>query len=506
MPPLLGLAAAALFVASFPPFGLGPLGLVALAPLLLALERTRRPFLVGWLTGWVAFTGVVWWVYYAMAHFGGIPPPVAAPLTLLMTAIMAVFWGLFAWARARLRRALPGLPDLVAVPVLWTASEYLRSRLPDLEFPWALLGQSLYRQLPLIQVADLGGVWAASFLAALVAAAVAAAARDPRGRGWDAGWRPLAVAALALALSGAYGWFRLGQGAEGPSMRVAVVQGSVPQDVKWDPAFREQTFRTHERLTREAAAAGADLVVWSESATAFVYQREPEYQARMAALVRERSTPLLFGSPAYEARGGARSLRNRAYLLGADGQVAGWQDKQQLVPFGEFVPFKRLLFFARPLVQAVGAFEPGERAKVLAVPAGRFGTLICYEVIFPDLVRQFARAGAGLLVNITNDAWYERSAASAQQFANLVFRAVENRRPIARAANTGISGFVDAEGRILATSALFERGEYRATLALSGRATLYTAWGDWLPKACVLLALGLLILPRAVLRCGRTPR
>ena len=153
--PLLALASSALFVASFPPFSLGPLGLVALAPLLLALEEARRPFLVGWLTGWVAFTGVVWWVYYAMAHFGGIPSLVAVPLTLLLTAVMGLFWGFFAWARARLRRNLPRLPDIVAVPVLWTGCEYLRSRLPDLEFPWALLGQSLHRQLSLIQVADL---------------------------------------------------------------------------------------------------------------------------------------------------------------------------------------------------------------------------------------------------------------------------------------------------------------------------------------------------------------
>ncbi len=147
-------------------------------------------------------------------------------------------------------------------------------------------------------------------------------------------------------------------------------------------------------------------------------------------------------------------------------------------------------------MQAVGSFEPGERPEVLSVPGGRFGTLVCYEVIFPDLVRRFAAAGAEFLVNITNDAWYERSAASRQQFANLVFRAVENRRPIARSANTGISGFVDEHGRIISASELFVQGQYRATLALSHRATLYTRWGDWLPRACVLIAIALLIAAR----------
>jgi len=198
--------------------------------------------------------------------------------------------------------------------------------------------------------------------------------------------------------------FRLEQHPAGATLNIAVVQGNVPQDIKWDRRFREETFRNHEDLTRAAAIGGADLIVWSESATAFVYQREPAYQQRLTALVRESGAPLLFGSPAFMSASGKSSLRNRAYLLSVGGQVAGWQDKQQLVPFGEFVPFKRLLFFARPLVQAVGSFESGERPEVLTVPKGRFGALVCYEVIFPALVRRFAREGAEFLVNITNDA------------------------------------------------------------------------------------------------------
>ena len=300
-----------------------------------------------------------------------------------------------------------------------------------------------------------------------------------------------------LALCGSYGLFRLGQPAEGRALRVAVVQGNVPQDVKWDRRFREETFRTHEELTRSAAAGGADLVVWSESATAFVYQREPEYQQRLSALVRESGAPLLFGSPAYETKAGKNSLRNRAYLLGPGGQVAGWQDKQQLVPFGEFVPFKRLLFFARPLVQAVGSFEPGER------PGGADGAgrpLRDVGLLRGDLSRSgpaFRGGGCGV-----SREHHERRLVRAQRgLAPAVrepgrSRAVENRRPIARSANTGISGFVDVHGRIISASELFVKGQYRATLALSHRTTLYTTWGDWLPRLCVLIAIALLFVAR----------
>ena len=488
------LASGLLFVAGFPPFDLGWLALVALAPALLAADRSGRPFLVGWLAGWLGFTGVVWWVYYAMAHFGGIPWPAAAALALVLTAAMACFWGLALWARHRVRAAFPRLPDVVVFPVVWTAAEYLRATLPDLEFPWALLGHTQYLHGSILQVADVGGAWALGFLVALANAGVASFVAAPRARGWARGLRPLAAALVLLLAAAGYGRWRLAEPEPdaGSALRVAVVQGDVPQGVKWDPQFREETFVNHVGLTREAGAAGADFVVWSESATAFVYQREPAYQERIADLARETGAPLLFGTVGIESAGGRRSYRNRAYLVDASGAEAGWYDKQQLVPFGEFVPFQRLLFFAKPLVQAVGNFTPGPGSTLLDVPGARVGTLVCYEVVFPDLVRRFAAAGATLLVNITNDAWYERSAASAQQFANLVLRAVENRRPIARAANTGISGFVDAKGRILGASELFVRGQYAAPLTPDSRTTFYTRHGDWLPRLCTAAFLALL--------------
>ena len=448
------------------------------------------------LAGWVAFTGIAWWVYYAMAHFGGIPPFVAVPLMLLMTAIMAAFWGLFAWAHARLRRALPALPDIVVVPVLWTAAEYLRGVAPR---PGVPLGAARPEPVSPAAADPDRRSRRASGRCRFSSRSSAPASRRSRATRAAAAGTPGGSRSpprcAALALCGAYGWFRLGQPPEGPGLRVAVVQGSVPQDVKWDRRFREETFRTHEELTRAAAGAGADLVVWSESATAFVYQREPEYQQRLAALVagERHAAALRLAGVRDEGRRAVRCA-TAPTCSGRTGEVAGWQDKQQLVPFGEFVPFKRLLFFARPLVQAVGNFEPGERPEVLSVPGGRFGTLVCYEVIFPDLVRRFAAGGGGVARE-----HHERRLVRAQRgLARSSSRTWSSGRwrtaGRSRAPRTrGSRGSSTSHGRILSASELFVRGQYRATLALSRRTTLYTRWGDWLPRLCVLIALALLL-------------
>jgi apolipoprotein N-acyltransferase len=199
--------------------------------------------------------------------------------------------------------------------------------------------------------------------------------------------------------------------------------------------------------------------------------------------------PLLFGSPAYRRTGELLRLYNRAYLLDGSGMLVGYYDKRHLVPFGEYVPWKGLLFFVDKLVQAAGDFASGEEAVVLDMLPARVGILICYEAIFPKLSRDLVNAGANLLVNITNDAWFGRSSAPYQHLSMAVFRSVENRVPMARCANTGISGFIDSRGRILQATSLFEDATMLASIHLGKGESLYTRYGDWFAWSCLVLTL-----------------
>jgi len=503
------LLTALLTAACFPPFDLWYLAFVALVPMLSVTARgnSRRDFLGGWLAGWAASTAIVWWVINTITHYGGISWAVAVPVLLLMTWAMGLFWGVFSWARGRILQRWPAFPDVLAAPVLWVALEYGRANLPDIDFPWALLGSSQYLNLPLLQSADLFGVWTLSFIIVAANSAVAGllpgGERQERTVGLAARVLPPAAVALVILAAWGYGAGRLGEEPGAGEIRVAVLQGNVEQDVKWDPAFKRATFDLYADLSREAAAGKPDLIVWPETAAPFFFRREPRYQREMSALALETGASLLFGSPGREGEGRTFSLRNRAYLVSADGELQGWYDKMHLVPFGEYVPWKKVLFFVDKLVEAVGEFSPGEGPRLLEAGNRKFGTLICYEIIFPDLVRSNVRQGADFLVNITNDAWFGRSAASRQHFSSLVLRAVENRRPVIRAANTGISGFVDSRGRILAASELFVRGHYAANIALSMERTLYSRVGDVLPALCAVVATGLLL---AGFRRGRSRR
>jgi apolipoprotein N-acyltransferase len=217
--------------------------------------------------------------------------------------------------------------------------------------------------------------------------------------------------------------------------------------------------------------------------------------------VKENKVPLLFGSPTYEVKPTRQIVgRNSAFLLSGEGRVEATYHKIHLVPFGEYVPLKKVLFFVEKMVQAIGDFEAGDQYKVMTIPYGGPGqkkeatlcTVICYEIIFPDLVRRFVDNGARIVTTVTNDAWFGKTAAPFQHFSMAVLRAVENRVPVARAANTGISGFIDSKGNILETSGIFIEAHLTHKLVPGSDKTFYTKFGDLFSYACVIFTLVLL--------------
>lgn len=494
----------------FPRYDLGLLAWVALIPLHIALDglsRRRQAFWLGWLAGIICSTGIMSWVVTAMHTYGKVPLVFSYGIMLLLTAYLGLYVGIYSAGVVWFRMLIPRY-GLFAAPCLWVTLELLRTYVLS-GLPWSLLGYSQYRQLDVIQIADHLGVYGVSFLIVLTNVALAELYLwlMPLFRGFRPArlpWELVTTAAMLVGLSWAYSTSLItSEAMEGSkaALQVGVVQPNIDQAVKWDQAFREETLRRYDRLT-ESFGYGVDLVVWPEAATPFIYEREPVYQLQLVAMANRASAPLLFGSPAVRFDPERKPfLLNSAYLLSPDGELLGRYDKQHLVPFGEYIPLKSsLLFFLEKMVEGIGDFQAGPGPTILsfqlkesqgAAPARRvkFGVVICYEVIFPDLVRRFASSGAEFLVTITNDAWFGDSSAPTQHFSMVVFRSVENHLAFARAANTGISGFIDPFGRIIVASPTFTQTALQAEIPVRQTKTFYSRHGDVFAYGCMLISL-----------------
>jgi apolipoprotein N-acyltransferase len=281
-------------------------------------------------------------------------------------------------------------------------------------------------------------------------------------------------------------------------VRVAVLQGNILQDQKWDPAMANAIMDRYIEMTREAIGRNAQFILWPESATPLPYEQDVPRGEVIRRLAREGKVTLLIGSdqvepvrPVAQAKPATR-LYNAAYLIQPDGSTAAIYRKIHLVPFGEYVPFSRLLFFVGPLVAAVSDFAPGTAEVILPVAGHTASTAICYEVIYAALMRSFVTHGSELLTTITNDAWYGWSSAAYQHWEQATLRAIEEGRYLARAANTGISGFVDPYGRVLQRSNMFQSAVMAEDLRFITERTIYSRIGDavgWMSVALTVAAL-----------------
>jgi apolipoprotein N-acyltransferase len=446
---------------------------IALTPMLVValLRGPRRAFLWGWLGGFTFFLGLLQWLNFTFQTFSAIP----FPLTWLPTMALAAYCGLWialvmavvGWIGTRSPEAA-----LAVAPFVWVAAEWGRGHLFG-GFPWGLLGYTQYTRLPVIQIAELGGVYAVSFVLLAVNAAVAGTIV----LSWRGAIVGIAAGGVLLAATVGFGMWRLRDPGPPPSARVTVMQPSIEQPLKWDPQHAETVLRIYIALSRRAESERPALLVWPETATPTPLGRDPGLAALLRALAKSLDTAMVIGSIDVE-RKDPIVLRNSAYLLTERG-IEGRYDKMQLVPFGEYVPLSRVIGFVRGWAEFISELEPGSRTVVFPGPPAPFGVVICYEGIFPELVRDFVRNGARLIVNITNDAWFGRTNGPMQHLAMYALRAVEHRTAVVRAANTGVSAFVEPTGQISRRLALFERDILTAAVSLRTRTTLYTRLGDW---------------------------
>jgi apolipoprotein N-acyltransferase len=449
-----------------------------------------RPFALGLLSGGVYFAATLYWLVETMTTFGGLPTPLSVFAAFLLVAYLSLFPAVFALLVARATRSL-GVRAILLAPAFWVTTELGRQYVWD-GFPWALLGYSQVTWLSIAQLASLVGVYGLSGLLALASSAVAFA-MVARGAGR---WVPLAATGLlvsGIALWGSARLTRSDLNAAGDTVRVAVLQGNIAQEDKWDPAKSDSITDTYLQMTRQALAQGATFIMWPESSTPFYFENDLLRGGAIRRLATEGRATLLIGSDQLEPIKATPSpvqpeprYYNAAFLVRPDGSIGAVYRKMHLVPFGEYVPAKRLLFFVGTIVAAASDFSAGTEPVLLPVDGHKVSTAICYEVIYASLMRQFVSEGSELLTTITNDAWYGRSSAPYQHWDQAALRAIEGGRYLARAANTGISGFVDPYGRVLRKSELFEQKILVEDLKFLRHRTLYSRIGDtvaWLSLA-----------------------
>lgn len=453
---------------------------VALVPLFVTMER--RPFASGFTAGIAFFAPVLYWLNIVMTSYGGLQPIFSLLAYLFLLVYLSLYFGFATWLSCQLKLTLK-LPFLLSMPFVWVALEYLRGYLLT-GFPWALLGYSQQNFSAAIQSADVTGVYGVSFLLIAVNSALAWIVREPKKR---LTWVGATAVLLITVTHVSYGVWKNSQALEvrEESLRVSLIQGDIEQAQKWDPENRQATIDKYQKLSQQALQDPVDLLIWPEAATPFFLQDEIGVAQQVRNLPKQMKTSLLLGSPAYQRlEDGSYKYFNSAFLLQAEGREVERSDKIHLVPFGEYVPLGRLLTFIDKLVVGVGDFSPG-RVKPLVLNDDPIGTLICYEVIFPELARDYVRKGSRLLVNLTNDAWFGRSSAPYQHLAMSRFRAIENRIWLARAANTGISAFISPSGRVVSAGPIFQPLHLTETVGLGAEKTFYTRFGDLFAFMCL---------------------
>jgi len=452
-----------------------------------------RSFVLGLITGVVYFVGTVYWTGTVLSAFGGLQPFVAGVAMLLLALYLAIYPAIFAVVSSRLI-ASAGAPALLLTPAVWVATEYARGRMFG-GFPWVPLGNSQVTVLPVVQFASILGVYGVSLVVAIVNAVAAFALLEPGRRRI----KLIAATAVGLIVVAAWGSWRVADGSltrEGRPIRVGLLQGNVAQEEKWDPRHARRIFTTYIAMTRDAVRRGADFVIWPESATPFTFGEAPVSDQALRDLAVEVQVPILFGSDE-TVHTNPPGYYNSGFLLGPDGRTVAVYRKMHLVPFGEFIPLQRWLTFVSPLVGRLTPFSEGESSVMLPVGSNKASTSICYEVVFPQLVRDAVNMGSELLTTITNDGWYGHSSAPYQHFELASMRAVEQGRYLARAANTGISGVVDPYGRVVARSGIFEQvGMVEEVRFLTTR-TVYARVGDVAAYASIVLTLAALVTLRS---------
>ena len=481
---------------SFPTANFSSLAWLALVPLLFAIafetSRAKVVFLT-WLSGFTFFAGSL--------HFLTFVDFAAWPALALLESL---YWILLGFLFFEARRFSSRFFRFLWISLSFTLIEFVRAEIPVWGFGLNLLGASQSFHPAMIQIASVGGVYLLSFFIVFSNACLAEFLAGNKNQ------RFLIVSSMLIAgLVFLFGINRLEKAEKenSPMLRISVVQPNIPQSVKWAMMAKKDVIEIHENLTKVAALREPDLIIWPEAA--FPGYLNADYDSpQILNLAKSIQTPILVGAPFWESE---TRVFNSAFLINGSGEVTTRYDKMKLVPFGEYVPWKFIFGWLTPLAytMGVGDFTPGKEIKIfeLVPPTTSevapvhlrgshvfpFSVLICFEDVFSGLARHAVAKGARFLAVITNDAWFGATGAPWQHMQSSILRAVENGVPVVRSANTGVSGFISAEGRVLNLlqnekgKSLFTAGELTFELPMSYHETIYRRGGYLFPYLCMII-------------------
>lgn len=491
---LLVLASGFATALAFPKINLLFFSWIALIPLLFVLTKKKpgQAFFFGLLGGSAFYATLIYWIPSVPAHYGNLSIPLSIFIYAVFVLVLALFWALFGFLFAVINHAYPKLIFILA-PFLWVSTEYIVTHLFT-GFPWGLIGYGQLKNLYFIQMASVTGVYGLSFILVLFQSSFVFSMKSRMKS-------PFFAALAFVLLIHVAGFVSINPStSNNDSFSASVIQGNVSSDIIWNELSAreiEGLFNRHLALSRDAYKSGSRFIVWPEFSVPLcfscpygIYQ---EFKDRLFRFVSETGCTLLLGTNEKKESNGETKYFNTALTLKPDLTYNPYF-KIHLVPFGEYTPYRKIFSFISSVTHAIGDVSPGEKQTLHDYEGVQFGSPICYEVIFPDLVRKFVKNGAGFLVTITNDGWYGRSAAPYQHFAIAAMRAVENRRYLLRSATTGISGIIDPYGRIISSSELMTQTFLTEMVTPQKKTTLYTRFGDVLPYASLTLTVIFLIL------------
>jgi len=470
-----------LLVLSFPNYNLVTLSYIFLVPLLISINKQNKYicFLFGFLTGMVAYSGIMYWIVPTFIAAGQ-SKLLGVLCLLLLSAYCSIYIGIFC-IFLNLFNSIKGIYFIFSLSSIWVILEYIRTYFLS-GFPWGVLGYTQWKFLSLIQISEITGVYGISFLIVFINLAIGKFVIDKIE--FKNKFKYILCTSLIFLFCILYGYLRLNlfqSGNNSKSINVVCLQGNIDQYKKWDKKYQKEIINTYTMLINKSMKTNPDLIIWPESSVPGYLLNEIDLYNYIREIIKKSKCYHIIGSVVYNKS----KFYNSAILFSKEGNPIEIYSKVHLVPFGETIPFKPFLSKYIKVLNELGDFTSGRDYKIFHIKGCDLGINICYESIFPEISRKITKKGAEILVNITNDAWYLRTSAAQQHFIFNIFRAIENRRTVIRCANTGITGFIDKYGRINKKTEIFSTLILEAVVNTNKFETIYTKFGDIFIFLCI---------------------